>query len=143
MPRFFPTPDNARAAREMYTTATLKDALPMLDAGSLETPRTRDWRDMVEEYCTLLEALGVPDRDGVDFAVIVPVMIDGDRHSRSVSLDIGRRALCFASDPKFGCGPLPDDVVLGDPDLAKNLRDALLPVLVTYKNPRSVGDFEG
>ena len=60
MSRFFPSVTKARESREVYVTGTLADADLVLECGLLETPGTNDWRDMVEEYCVLLESLGVP-----------------------------------------------------------------------------------
>jgi hypothetical protein len=140
MARFFPPHDAASKAREVYKTGTVADALSQFDSESIEAPRTRDWREMIEEFCSLLESLGVPDRDGADLAVIVPVFWAGACHKRSISLDIGRRALAFARQPDSGPGAVTDEVFVEDPELAKNLRDALIPVLVSYKNKRPLAD---
>jgi hypothetical protein len=137
MSRFFPTSEDAREARNAYKTGTLSQSLARLDLDQLETPRTRDWREMIEEFCRLLESLGVPDRDGADFAVIVPVSWQGNSSPRSISVDIGRRALAFARQPDSGPVVVSDEVFFDDSDLAKNLRNALIPVLVSYKNKRA------
>lgn len=140
MPRFFPSHEVATKAREVYKTGTIAEALLEFDDEPIELPRTRDWHEMIEEFCSLMESLGVPDRDGADLAVIVPVFWAGSSYKRSISLDIGRRALAFARQPDSGPGTVTDEVFTEDPELAKNLRDALMPALVSYKNKRPVAD---
>ena len=134
MARFFPHSSHVREAREVFWSEGLSEAQVIIAGDALESPRACDWREMIEEYCTLLEDLGVPDRDGADVGVIVPVVWSGQRGTRLISVDIGRRALAFARQPENAPGEVTNHVFLEDADLAKNLRDALVPVLLTYKN---------
>ena len=141
MSRFFPSVTKARESREVYVTGALAEAVLVLESGVLETPGTNDWRDMVEEFCALLESLGVPDRDGADIGVIVPLNWLGSSSKRLVSVDIGRRALAFARQTPDGPSVMSDEVYLEDPLFAKSLRDALIPTIATYKNEgASAGD---
>ena len=66
--------------------------------------------------------------------MIVPLHWLGLSSKRLVSVDIGRRALAFARQTEDGPGEMTDEVFLEDPLFAKNLRDALIPTIVTYKN---------
>ena len=97
---------------------------------------------MVEEFCSLVDHVGIPDRDGADVGVIVPLKWEGLDTKRLVSIDFGRRALAFARQADFGPSDLTDEVFIEDPDFARNLRDALLPLLVTYKNGTGLGYYE-
>lgn len=133
MAKFFPPVEIARAARERYRSATLNEALAVARSADLSTPREHDVAEMIEEFSALFEELGIPDRDGADFAVIVPVVWNGVSTRTTVTLDFGRRLLAVVNHPKLGSGPMPDDVYLCDVHLPQNLRHELLSVLVTYK----------
>ena len=74
MAKFFPHSSHVREARELFWSEASSEAQAIIAGDALETPRARDWREMIEEYCALLEDLGVPDRDGADVGVIVPVV---------------------------------------------------------------------
>ena len=135
MSRFFPTPDLAREARETYAEATMIDALAVVGDCGLEKPREFDIPEMLDELADLLTELDVPDRDGIDFAVIVPATWNGTVTRATVTLDFGRRLLQFINHPQFGSGPIPQDLYLVDLEFPSNLRKELLAALITYKNP--------
>lgn len=133
MAKFFPSVEIARAARERYRNGTLNEALAVARSADLSTPREHDVAGMIEEFSSLFEQLGIPDRDGADFAIIVPVVWNGVSHRTTFTLDFGRRLMTVVNHPKFGTGPLPAEVYLSDLHLPQNLRHELLSVLVTYK----------
>lgn len=135
MARYFPPLEVARMARERYQDGTLAEALTIARSAPLDTPRENDVPDLLDEFAGLLESLGIPDRDGTDFAVIVPVVWAGRSIRATVTLDFGRRLLTVVNHPVFGTVPIPKDVLLHDLQLPQNLRHELLTVLVTYKNP--------
>jgi hypothetical protein len=131
--KFFPPFEIARAARERYRNGTLNEALAVARSADLVTPREHDVAELIEEFSSLFEELKIPDRDGADFAVIVPIVWNGTSHRTTVTLDFGRRALAVVNHPKLGSGPIPAEVYLCDLHLPQNLRHELLSVLVTYK----------
>lgn len=135
MPRFFPDADTARLARETYAEGTMIEALAVVGISGLETPREFDVPPLLDELAQLLEELDVPDRDGVDFAVIVPVTWNGTTSRATVTLDFGRRLLSFTNHPQFGTAPVPQELYLADLAFPVNLRYELLTALITYKNP--------
>lgn len=134
MARFFPPLETALRARSRYADGTLAEALTIARSAPMETPRETDLPALVEEFAGLLETLGIPDRDGTDFAVIVPIVWAGRSHRTTVTLDFGRRLLTVVNHPVLGTGPIPDEVLLHDLHLPQNLRHELLTVLVSYKN---------
>lgn len=142
MNRFFPSSEQTRQARRSYASGNLKEPWLAFERTALELPTARVWRDMIEEFCLLVDRLGVPDRDGADVGVIVPVRWDGVETKRLISIDFGRQALAFARQTDSGPNVPADEVFAEDPDLAGNLRDALLPLLVTYKNGSGPGSYE-
>lgn len=136
MAKFFPTVEVSRAARDVYRSATIGEAMAALATAGLSTPHTNDMGEMIEEFCTLLDELGVPDRDGADFAVIVPIVFNGVARRSTVTLDFGRRLLAVVNHPVLGSGPVPPEVFVSDVHLPQNLQHELLAVLVTYKTER-------
>lgn len=135
MARFFPNASVACTARETYAEGTMIEALAVAGLASLDTPREFDVAEMLDELAALLLELDVPDRDGVDFAVIVPVTWNGTTIRATVTLDFGRRLLQFINHPQFGSGPIPQELYLSDLAFPTNLRKELLSALITYKNP--------
>lgn len=134
MARFFPDVETSTAARTAYRAGTLAEALAIARGADLATPREHDLPEMIEEFASLLESLGVPDRDGTDIAVIVPIAWNGRSLRNTVGLDFGRRLLTLVNHPVFGTGPLSDEILFCDLHLPQNLRHELLTVLVTYRN---------
>lgn len=135
MARYFPDAPVARTARETYAEGMMIEALAVAGLAGLDTPRESDVPALLDELAELLTELDVPDRDGVDFAVIVPVTWNGATTRATITLDFGRRLLQFINHPQFGSGAIPQELYLVDLEFPANLRKELLSALITYKNP--------
>jgi hypothetical protein len=133
MPRFFPDARQVAQARQHFSHPSFGDVSTSLDPTALSWPQPDDLPHVISEFSALASELGWATRNS-SFVVLLPIRINGTRHSTPVSVDVERQVLAFASHPTLGAGVIPDTVIAENTNLAAGVREGLLSVLATWQN---------
>jgi hypothetical protein len=135
MAHFFPDATTVAEARARLAGGHYGDLDLTMNVGDLARPHTRQTKDMIAEFRTLADELGLRESDSTGFIVLVPVVVNGSSLTTPVLVDVDHEELSFTSHPTFGAGAIPDDVLSANPALPPAIREQLLGVLATWHNP--------
>ena len=134
MAHFFPDAETVAEARTRLAEGHYGDLDQTMNVGDLVRPHTRQTREMIAEFGTLADELGLREADSTGFIVLVPVVVNGASLTTPVLVDVDHLELSFTSHPTFGAGAIPDDILLSNPNLPPAIREQLLGVLATWHN---------
>jgi hypothetical protein len=101
---------------------------------SLARPSTVDLPAVIDEFGELVDTLELAE-DDASFMVLVPVRVNGSVLTTPVLLDVERRELAFTSHPALGAAVIPQHVIAENASLGSAVREGLLGVLATWRNP--------
>ena len=138
MGKFFPAPERVREARRKLASGHFGELDALMGVSSLITPYEAQPREIIDEFCALASSLGLSDECADGFVVLVPVTVNGATHTTPVLVDVESCELSFTSHPELGAGVIADDVLVANPRLLVDVRDALLGVLATWHNAEVV-----
>jgi hypothetical protein len=133
MPRFFPDARQVAQARQQFAQSSFSDVNASLSPTALSWPQPDDLPHVISEFSTLASELGWANPNS-SFVVLLPIRVNGARHTTPVLVDVERQVLAFASHPTFGAGVIPDTVIAENANLAAGVREGLLGVLATWQN---------
>jgi hypothetical protein len=134
MVRFFPDADRVREARQRLANGHFGELDALMGVSSLTTPYEARPKEIIDEFCELASSLGLSDQCADGFVVLVPVTVNGSTHTTPVLVDVASCELSFTSHPELGAGVIADGVLVANPRLIVDVRDALLGVLATWHN---------
>ena len=131
---FFPDAKRVTMARERLAEGHFGDLDRTMRVNELAWPHADDLPEILSEFGGLAEELGLADEDA-GFIVLVPVRVNGAMLTTPVLVDLQRNELAFTSHPALGAGVIPDHIIAENADLASTVREGLLGVLATWRNP--------
>jgi hypothetical protein len=133
MTKFFPDAHQVVRARQHVSQSSFDEVRSSLDPTALSWPQPDDLPRVISEFSALASELGWAGRDS-SFVVLLPIRVNGARHTTPVLVDVERKVLSFASHPTLGAGVIPDAVLAENADLAAGVREGLLTMLTTWQS---------
>ena len=134
MGKFFPAAERVREARQRLASGHFGELDTLMGVSSLVKPYEAQPKEIIDEFCDLATALGLNEECADGFVVLVPVTVNGYTHTTPVLVDVESCELSFTSHPDLGAGVISDGVLVANPRLIVDVRDALLGVIATWHN---------
>ena len=134
MGKFFPAAERVREARQRLASGHFGELDALMGVSDLVKPYEAHPKEIIDEFCGLASSLGLSDACVDGFVVLVPVTVNGATHTTPVLVDVESCELSFTSHPELGAGVISDRVLVANPHLIVDVRDALLGVIATWHN---------
>lgn len=134
MNRFFPSAERVVEARAVLETGHYGELNSLMGAAELDIPHEGDLKELMAEFCQLARTLELADDEPLGFVVLVSVTVNGVAHTTPVLVDTQYCELSFTSHPDLGAQAISDEIIVGNPHLAAEIREELLGVIATWRN---------